>query len=131
MRTLEWKGVGCVNRYLKIEALDERNPGNGNCCYRIEPNTEDKYSLFDDSCSIGGGIALQFQNGSPEEVRINGITNEALMAIIIDRMQGFQAGPYACRENAIALTHMETALMWLEKRTIEREGRGVEGKYEK
>jgi hypothetical protein len=74
------------------------------------------------------GVNLRFQNGpisKPEDY--NGITNEALLAVLIDRMQGFQNGPFKCRENAIALTHLEEALMWLQKRTRDRMERGVEG----
>jgi hypothetical protein len=41
------------------------------------------------------------------------------------------AGPYACRENAIALTHIEEALMWLQRRTVARIKRGVEGTNQK
>jgi hypothetical protein len=40
---------------------------------------------------------------------------------------GFQSGEYACRENAIALTHIQDAMMWLQKRTRDRMARGVEG----
>ena len=53
--------------------------------------------------------------------------NEDLIAIVIDRMQGFQSGQFKCRENAVALTKLEEALMWLRKRTQDREDRGVEG----
>ena len=53
--------------------------------------------------------------------------NEDLIAIVIDRMRGFQSGDYACRDNAIALTKLEEALMWLRNRTNGREARGVEG----
>lgn len=75
---------------------------------------------------------LNFQNGpikSPED--FNGLTNEALLAVLIDRMRGFQGSQFACRENAIALTHMEDALMWLQKRTRDRLARGVEGTLQK
>jgi hypothetical protein len=34
-----------------------------------------------------------------------------------------------CRENALSITKLEEALMWQEKRTKEREARGVEGTY--
>lgn len=46
-------------------------------------------------------------------------------------MRSFQAGPYSNRANAIALTHMEEALMWLQQRTRERIKRGVEGTHAK
>lgn len=74
--------------------------------------------------------ALNFQHDTIPVVGVVGWTNEAVMAVVIDRLKGFQAGAFACRENAIALTHLETALMWLEKRTRDRQARGVEGKHE-
>ncbi len=70
---------------------------------------------------------ILFQNGPIKEAGVNGITQEALLAIVIDRLRSFQAGPFSCRENAIALTHIEDALMWLQRRTTARIKRGVEG----
>jgi hypothetical protein len=71
---------------------------------------------------------ISFQNGPMLEFGVNGITQEALLAIVIDRLRGFQSGPFSCRENAIALTKCEEALMWLQKRTMDRVRRGVEGR---
>lgn len=56
----------------------------------------------------------------------DGTTNEEVLRVLIDRMQGLQKKA-SCRENAIAITHLEEALMWLEKRTADRQARGVEG----
>ena len=58
----------------------------------------------------------------------DGTTNEEVLAVLIDRMQSLQA-KFPCRENAIATTHLETALLWLEFRTKTRVKRGVEGKH--
>ena len=78
------------------------------------------------------GVNLRFQEGPIKvEEDMNGITNEALLAVVIDRLRGFQSGPFACRENALALTKLEEGLMWLQKRTRERIARGVEGTLEK
>ena len=52
----------------------------------------------------------------------------SLLAIVIDRLRAFQAGPFACRENALALTKIEEAQHWLLHRTRARMTRGVEGK---
>lgn len=57
-----------------------------------------------------------------------GTTNEELLKVLIDRLGSMQA-KFPCRENAIATTHIETALLWLEKRTADRKARGVEGKH--
>ena len=74
---------------------------------------------------------MNFQNGPIKEAGVNGVMNEDLIAIVIDRMQGFQNGDFKCRENALALTKLEEALMWLRKRTQDREDRGVEGTSQK
>lgn len=74
---------------------------------------------------------FSFQNGPIKEVGINGVTHEALLAIVIDRLSAFQAGPYACLENHVALAHCEDALRCLHVRTRARIARGVEGTHHK
>lgn len=126
-RELTSHKVNGLNEALTVEVLDE--PGAGNAChiYKIHgprlPDTEsdDTQRTYPEPCCIC------FQNGPIQEAGVNGISNEALLAVLIDRMQGFQSGQYACRENAVALTHLETAMMWLQKRTRDRMARGVEG----
>ena len=71
--------------------------------------------------------SIRFQRGPVKDNGINGITNEVLLAILIDRYRGLQSGKYPCRENAITLTKLEEALMWQHKRTADRKTRGVEG----
>ena len=71
---------------------------------------------------------INFQNGVEPENGINGCTIEDLIAICIHRLECFQMGNYPCRENAIAKTKLEEALLWLDKRTLDRKNRGVEGK---
>lgn len=58
----------------------------------------------------------------------DGTTNEEVLRVLIDRMNSMQS-KFPCRENAIVTTHLETALLWLEKRTADRKARGVEGKH--
>lgn len=55
-----------------------------------------------------------------------GTTNEEVLACLIDRLGKLQA-KFPCRENALAITKLEEALMWLNKRTADRKARGVEG----
>lgn len=69
--------------------------------------------------------------GSPELRTVyNGTTNEEVIAMLIDRMQYLQA-KFPCKENACCITHLEEGLMWLEKRTRDRQKRGVEGTNQK
>lgn len=74
--------------------------------------------------------SLQFQYDTIEAVGVQGWTNEALLAVLKDRLEGFQAGPFPCKENADALDFVESALVVLERRTADRRARGVEGKHE-
>jgi hypothetical protein len=84
------------------------------------------YSLvIGDTCVAN----IQFQKG-PRHVNgsIPGATEAAIVAVLIDRLQGFQSGPYSCRENAIQLTKLEEVLHWTKARTDARAKRGVLGK---
>jgi len=71
-------------------------------------------------------IDVKFQNGPVKVAGVNGLTNEALLAILIHRTKHLQE-KFPCRHNAIAITSMEQALMWFEERTRDRTSRGVEG----
>lgn len=72
-------------------------------------------------------VVLNFQHGPIKEVGVNGLTNEVLLAIVLDRLAFFQKGKYSCRENALAITKIEEGLLWLQSRTWDRERKGVEG----
>lgn len=111
---------------LAITVTDEPGAGGANHSYHIDW-LNDQVWLNEKPNSVD----IHFQEGPIKENGINGVTHEALLAINIDRLRSFQAGPYSCRENAIALTHMEEALMWLQRRTAERIRRGVEGTHQK
>lgn len=107
------------NSAISIEA-DERDAGNGNASHVYVLGTKDGGP---DYCT------LRFQHGPIKEVGTNGITHEALLAILCDRLRGFQSGPYACEANELALQHLESAQAALHSRTKERVERGVEGTH--
>lgn len=69
--------------------------------------------------------------GSTELKTVNdGTTNEELLEVLLDRLNFLQA-KFPCRENALAITNAEQALMWLNRRTQNRVRRGVEGTNQK
>jgi len=115
-RELTGHHVNECNEAILIEVLDE--PGNGGACH--------KYRL---TLPSGATTDLSFQDGPIKEVGTNGITHEALLTVLIDRIQHFQRGEWSCRENALALTKLDEARLWLLERTRERDGRGVEGTH--
>lgn len=72
---------------------------------------------------------IDFQEGPVKSAGVNGVTNEALLAILIDRTKVLNDA-FPCEENEVALTHMWDALRSFESRTAKRLARGVEGKNE-
>ncbi len=122
---------GC-NEALKIEVLDE--PGAGGACHLYHITGFDSGTNASDPWTARHGESAKhstvlFQNGPIPEKGTNGITHEALTAILIDRLRDFQAGPYASKYNAMALMGYEIALAALKMRTEERLARGVEGTH--
>ena len=107
--------------YIKVLVMDEQGAGGAHHVYRCYPEYADPE--MEEPLD-------QFQEGPIQEVGVNGYTNEALLAIVEHRLDCFNAGPFSCRENAIAKTHIETGHLWLNKRTRDRKKRGVEGKNE-
>lgn len=65
--------------------------------------------------------------GQPMTVVTDGTTNEEVAHCLINRIQHLNY-KFPCRENALAITKVEEALMWINKRTADRLARGVEGK---
>lgn len=126
MREINTHKVNPVNDTLKITVMDEPGAGRASHHYVIEGIQGANGGL-----PVEPSIFIPFQNGTILENGVNGVTQEALMAIVIDRLRSFQAGKYACHENAMALAHFETGLMWLLQRTRDRMARGVEGTHAK
>jgi len=108
---------------LVISVLDEPGAGGANHAYQI--------MYLSDEHKAYVATPICFQNGPIKEAGVNGITQEALLAIVIDRLRSFQAGPYACADNQEALEHCQAALTALQRRTLARIARGVEGTMEK
>lgn len=128
MREITDHKVSPVNDTLTITTADDPGADGANHAYRImgydsltNPSADNYPAL--DKCSI------VFQNGPISVAGVNGITQEALLAIVADRLRSFQAGPYACIENAQALGYVEAAMNVLKSRTLARMARGVEGTH--
>lgn len=128
MRTLTSHEVNPANAQLTITVVDAPGSGGANHRYEIAGFTGENPSVPE--CTMIGGCAIiAFQNGPILENGVNGVTHEALLAVIEDRLAGFQAGPYACSDNAEALAHIQAAQEVLQRRTRARMARGVEGTH--
>ncbi len=121
-----------ANHQLTIEITDKPGQGGANHRYEITGFDTKTNVSAKDSEGYETGFSrdiILFQNGPIKEFGVNGVTQEALLAIIMDRLKCFQSGPFACSDNAAALGHCEHALAYLQKRTRARIERGVEGTH--
>lgn len=95
------------------------NPGVGGGCHQ--------YLINNSSKNLG---IIQFQKGPRNDPNAtSGVLDSDLLEIVRDRLSGFQDGPYASRENDVALVHIEEALMWMARRVEDRLERQVLGYY--
>jgi len=79
----------------------------------------------------GVGLSVDWQNGplgrGADRKEPNGAFVETVIDAARQRIEYYQQSQFNCRENAIAITKLEEALLWLRKRTMDREERQVEG----
>ncbi len=93
-------------------------------------NPQAQESLDGSSSTVtddAGYIYFKFQCGPVQEHGANGTSIEKVIDLLVSRLEGFNAGPFRCRENSLAITHLQEAQNWLERRTRNRVERGVEG----
>lgn len=106
------------NAPSNVAALDTRDVtcGNASHLYAVQ------YGGPGDICYI------QFQHG-PRAVEgsVAGVFDDDLLAVLQDRLEGFQSGQYACPENATALHHVQLAREALGLRVARRLAQGVLG----
>lgn len=124
--------VNPANDKLTVTVEDAPGAGGAHHAYTISGFDADLNPSTEVTASDAGDkdwVSIVSQNGPINQVGVNGVTHEALLAILIHRLRCFQAGPYACAENACALTQLEAAQESLHSRTRARMARGVEGTH--
>lgn len=120
MRTITGHHVNDCNRAITIEAEEPDRKTGAVINYDV---------TWMDRDHGGAYFAVSFQHEPIAEVGTNGVTNEVFLAILIDRLECFQQGPFACPENVEALDHLKAARAALLRRTDARIARGVEGTH--
>jgi hypothetical protein len=109
-------GAVVFDRVFVVDAFTT-GPGGASHHYRIEPSVAGAFEPID----------IRFQKGGAAEVGINGMTVEALLAIVRDRLEGFAAGPFPSPQGKAALSFVTAAMEMLAQRTRDRVARQVEG----
>lgn len=80
----------------------------------------------------GPGFRITWQNGvvrHPDD--INGANVYDLLEAVRQRLEFFNDGKFRCRENSLAITHIEEAMHWCQARITDRKKRGVLSTMEK
>src|SRR5690348_10068765 len=101
MREITTHKSNACNEAITLTADDTPGPGGANDLYTITWRKQ-----YRDG--IPASAILPFQSGPVDRLGPNGLTNEALLAVLIDRLEGFQRGPFACHQNEVALAGLLT-----------------------
>ncbi len=70
-------------------------------------------------------ISIKFQNGLPPDVGINGVRAEDVIDVLIAKLEAYQHGNLACKENEQALDSLQIARDALVRRRQRRQLQGV------
>ena len=98
-----------------VVATDQ--PTHGNACHKYEVRAP-----------MGGLLgSFHFQEGPIKEAGINGVQHAELLAIIRDRLDGFQVGKFASGTNEVTRGFVDAAMASDATRTRLRAAAGVEG----
>ena len=102
--------------------------------YKAQNHTDDNGNPAGGE-AIGIGVDITWQDGplgkGADRKEPNGAFVETVIDMARQRIQYYQESKFKCRENAIAITKLEEVLLWLNKRTRDREARDVEGTHAK
>lgn len=113
-----------LNESVRIVAMDDAE---GPACHRYLFKMDNEDGTMETPLGV-----IQFQQGPRNEAAsIPGVVTAAVIAMLIDHLEGFQRGPYPSRETALVITKLEEALHWTRARADKRAARGVLGKNEK
>lgn len=120
----ETRKLSTIQKREKLnEVFAADQPGPGNACHKYDIVKHDSGEVL---------TTIQFQCGPRlDENSVHGVLDTDLLEIVRDRLKGFQSGDFSSRENACALTHIEEALMWMNRRVEDRIERQVLGTYNK
>lgn len=98
--------------------------------HQSEPRDVNRYLVFSNDMGSQVGTML-FQDGLPSKEGINGMTNEAAIAVVLDRLESQNVGEFKSQYNDAAIECLKAALVALKQRVKDREARGVSGTHNK
>lgn len=83
---------------------------------------------------VGTGMKIDWQEGplgrGENRIEPNGAFVETVIVAAKQRLVFYQDSKFNCIANAMAITKLDEALMWCNRRTQDRDERDVEGTHE-
>lgn len=114
------------NNLNSVFRVGERGPGGAYHLYQVV------FNHVDSEKTLKLMAFITFQKGPRQDPNAQtGVLDNDLLEIVRDRLTAFQTGDFACRENEMALKHIEEALMWMNRRAEDRAERQVLWTYNK
>lgn len=92
------------------------------------------FKVTNEGIEDGSGIEIVFCKGNKEDesaLRQEGMFTETLIQTAKRYLETVNVGPLATRETSMAITKLDEALMWIQKRADDRKLREVQGTYQK
>jgi len=92
------------------------------------------FKVTNDGIADGDGTSVVFCKGNKEDetaLRQEGVFTETLIQTAKQYLEAVNVGPLSSRETSTAITKLDEALMWLQKRAEDRKLRGVQTTYQK
>lgn len=112
---------------LAVHATDAQGSGGAHHRYEITGLNMSDNPAADDT-GLTNKLVIPYQQGPVPAVGVNGVTIEAVVATAVHRLECFQAGPFASADNQEALELFRKGIEALNRRTLARIARNVEGK---
>jgi len=92
------------------------------------------YVVTNDGLKDAADVMIDFCKGNKEDESVprqEGFFTETLIAVAKKYLEENNVGDLATRETSMAITKLDEALMWIQKRADDRAIRGVQGTYQK
>ena len=92
------------------------------------------FIVTDNGIEDGDGIEIVFCKGNKEDasaLRQEGLFTETLIKTAKQYLEDVNVGDMSSRETSMAITKLDEALMWINKRAEDRKIRGVQATYKK
>lgn len=92
------------------------------------------YKITNEGLIDGTGTVINFCKGNKEDentFRQEGVFTETIIQVAKEYLESVNVGELSSRETSMAITKLDEALMWIQKRTDDRKLREVQGTYKK